>query len=115
MYVVKRHLITFLVVLLLLPAVPRTYTHITRTHLHTQLFQVWTPGDLFRSYFNLTYRLGARVHSDSWGSELTAYDGMSASLDRFTFTYQDFVSVFAAGGYRWRYMDGYGCGQRWGS
>ncbi|GIL86597.1 hypothetical protein Vretimale_11512 [Volvox reticuliferus] len=60
---------------------------------------VWTPGDLYRSYFNLTYRIGARVHSDSWGSELTAYDSMSVSLDRFTFNNQDFVSVFAAGNY----------------
>ncbi|GLI67662.1 hypothetical protein VaNZ11_011914 [Volvox africanus] len=60
---------------------------------------VWTPGDLYRSYFNLTYRMGARVHSDSWGSELTAYDSMSVSLDRFTFYNQDFVSVFAAGNY----------------
>ncbi|GIL57145.1 hypothetical protein Vafri_12444 [Volvox africanus] len=60
---------------------------------------VWTPGDLYRSYFNLTYRMGARVHSDSWGSELTAYDSMSVSLDRFTFINQDFVSVFAAGNY----------------
>ncbi len=63
--------------------------------------QVWTPGDLYRSYFNLTYKYGARIHSDSWGSELTAYDSMSASLDRFTYYNQDFVSIFAAGGSKW--------------
>ncbi|GFR44316.1 hypothetical protein Agub_g5528, partial [Astrephomene gubernaculifera] len=60
---------------------------------------VWTPGDLAKSYFNLTYSVGARVHSDSWGSELTAYDSMAAALDRFTWDNPDFVSVFAAGNY----------------
>eukprot|EP00198_Chlamydomonas_reinhardtii_P014307 XP_001703644.1 predicted protein [Chlamydomonas reinhardtii] len=61
--------------------------------------QVWTPGDLGRSYFNLTYRVGARVHSDSWGSDLTAYDSMAAALDRFTWNNPDFLSIFAAGNY----------------
>ncbi|KAG2498668.1 hypothetical protein HYH03_003413 [Edaphochlamys debaryana] len=60
---------------------------------------VWTPGDLARSYFNLTYSVGARVHSDSWGSDLTAYDSMASALDRFTWANQDFLSVFAAGNY----------------
>ena len=60
---------------------------------------MWTPGDLGRSYFNLTYRVGARVHSDSWGSDLTAYDSMAAALDRFTWNNPDFLSIFAAGRY----------------
>ncbi|KAG2492715.1 hypothetical protein HYH03_009128 [Edaphochlamys debaryana] len=62
-------------------------------------FEVWTPGDLARSYFNVTYMEGARVHSDAWGSDLTVYDSMSASLDRFAWTHQDFLSVTAAGNF----------------
>lgn len=58
---------------------------------------MYTSGDLARNYFNLTYNYGARIHSDSWGSEVTSYDSMASSLDRFTWSNQDFVSVFAAG------------------
>ena len=56
---------------------------------------VWTPGDLGNSYFQRTFSMGARVHSDSWGSDLTVYDSMAASADRFMWLHQDFVSVFA--------------------
>lgn len=37
------------------------------------------------------------MHSDSWGSEVTVYDGLAASLDRFTWNNKDFLPVVAAG------------------
>lgn len=43
------------------------------------------------------YDVGARVHSDSWGSENTVYDLLAASLDRFTWNNKDFLPVVAAG------------------
>jgi len=60
---------------------------------------VWTPGNLARSYFPRTYAAGARVHSDSWGSDVAVYDGLAASVDRFAWDNPDFLPVFAAGNY----------------
>ena len=57
------------------------------------------PDDLGDGYFSRTYAQGARVHSDSWGSNLVFYDGAAASLDRWTHEHDDFVSVIAAGNY----------------
>lgn len=85
---------------------------------------IFTPEDLATSYFPYAYDVGARVHSDSWGSAATSYDYMAAQVDLFTWQNQvhsahgvpiapgfclaaphgsgaalsqDFVSVFAAG------------------
>jgi hypothetical protein len=44
-------------------------------------------------------RHGARVHSDSWGSDSTAYDYLAYSVDMYTWRNQDFLSVFAAGNF----------------
>jgi subtilisin family serine protease len=60
---------------------------------------VSAPDDLGEGYFSRTYAQGARVHSDSWGSNLVFYDGAAASLDRWTHEHDDFVSVVAAGNY----------------
>ena len=40
---------------------------------------------------------GARVHSDSWGSDSTAYDDMAADFDRFAWLKPTFLPVVAAG------------------
>ena len=42
-------------------------------------------------------RSGARVHSDSWGSDATAYDDMAADFDRFAWLKPTFLPVVAAG------------------
>lgn len=60
---------------------------------------VWTPGDLSNNYFDFSFRHDARIHSDSWGSDSTAYDFLAYSVDMYTWRNQDFVSVFAAGNF----------------
>jgi subtilisin family serine protease len=40
---------------------------------------------------------GATVHTNSWGSQSTAYDGMSQQVDEYMFQNQDFLVLFAAG------------------
>ncbi|KAK9815878.1 hypothetical protein WJX72_011193 [[Myrmecia] bisecta] len=58
---------------------------------------IYTPQDLSSEYFPYTYKAGARVHSDSWGSSNTDYDFMASEIDLYTWDHQDFTSVFAAG------------------
>ena len=40
---------------------------------------------------------GARIHSDSWGTDSSAYDALAYDVDLFAYVYQDFLPVFAAG------------------
>ena len=40
---------------------------------------------------------GARVHSDSWGTDATAYDDMAWDFDAFTHANPDFLPLIAAG------------------
>lgn len=46
------------------------------------------PQDLSAHYFPLTYGVGARVHSDSWGSASLDYDYMASQVDLFTWENQ---------------------------
>ena len=46
------------------------------------------PQDLSEHYFPLTYGVGARVHSDSWGSASLDYDYMASQVDLFTWENQ---------------------------
>ena len=64
---------------------------------HTE--SIFTPRELASYYYPLTYRRGARVHSDSWGSESPAYDHLAQEVDKFVWEHQDFLPVFAAGNY----------------
>lgn len=59
--------------------------------------QVWTPSNLAVGYYPFTYAAGARVHSDSWGSAMTVYDSLAASVDLYTWQHPDFLPIFAAG------------------
>lgn len=54
------------------------------------------PNDLTAAY-TASYGLGARVHSNSWGSTSNAYDGFCVDIDDFMFANPDFLVVFAAG------------------
>lgn len=55
------------------------------------------PNDL-TALFGQAYRAGARIHSDSWGSESQgAYDSTSADVDRFVWNNPDMAIVIAAG------------------
>ena len=50
-------------------------------------------------YFPVTYEAGARVHSDSWGSNAVHYDADAMAVDAFSHKHQDFLSVFSAGNF----------------
>ncbi len=51
---------------------------------------IYTPQDLSEQYYPFTYRVGTRVHSDSWGSGAAAqdYDFMASEVDLFTWENQ---------------------------
>jgi len=49
---------------------------------------IFTPEDLASKYFNYAYEVGARVHSDSWGTNATSYDYMAAQVDLFSWDNQ---------------------------
>lgn len=57
---------------------------------------VSVPSDLFGA-FTASYGLGARVHTNSWGSSSNSYDAMSVDVDRAMWEHKDFLIVFAAG------------------
>lgn len=63
------------------------------------LRSIYTPRELSRFYYPNTYSKGARIHSDSWGSDSPVYDGLSAEVDKFSWDHKDFLPVFAAGNY----------------
>lgn len=47
-----------------------------------------TPEDLATQYYNYAYTVGARVHSDSWGTTSTSYDYMATQVDLFSWQNQ---------------------------
>ena len=55
------------------------------------------PNDLATSFFPLAYGVGAKIHTNSWGSNTATYTASSRSLDRFMFDNQDFLVLVAAG------------------
>lgn len=54
------------------------------------------PSDLGR-LFQRAHAAGARIHSDSWGAETSAYDAIARSLDRFVANHPDFLVLVANG------------------
>ncbi len=50
-------------------------------------------GELFRA----PYDAGARIHTNSWGANINAYDTLSWSTDRFMWEHKDFLVLFANG------------------
>lgn len=53
-------------------------------------------GDL-NDMFLQAYSAGARIHSDSWGTESSNYDSTAMDMDEFTYRYEDFLFVIAMG------------------
>ncbi len=53
-------------------------------------------GDL-SEMFRQAYDAGARIHSDSWGTTESVYDGTAMDMDEFMFRNQDFLFVVAMG------------------
>ena len=60
---------------------------------------VLTPRELSRFYYPKTYEHGARIHSDSWGSDSPTYDILAEEVDKFSWANPYFLPVFAAGNY----------------
>ncbi|MHB9145966.1 MAG: S8 family serine peptidase [Symbiobacteriia bacterium] len=55
------------------------------------------PGDL-NTLFGQAYQAGARIHSDSWGSDASgAYDDASSQVDQFIWNHPDMSILIAAG------------------
>jgi hypothetical protein len=50
-------------------------------------------------FFAFAYDRGARVHSDSWGGDLSTYDTLAREVDDFCWRRRDFLPVFAAGNF----------------
>jgi subtilisin family serine protease len=57
---------------------------------------VSVPASLYGA-FVASHELGARVHTNSWGSTSNTYDAMSVDVDRAMWDNKDFLIVFAAG------------------
>jgi hypothetical protein len=55
------------------------------------------PSPIGDNVFQPAYTAGARIHSNSWGGPLNAYDDDSFSVDSFQYTHPDFLAIFAAG------------------
>lgn len=56
------------------------------------------PVPLDTAYYPWSYAVGARVHSDSWGSSSDgSYSSLSQDIDAFCWYHRDFLPVFAAG------------------
>jgi hypothetical protein len=61
-----------------------------------QTGQVAVPTSLTQAYTD-AYGLGARIHSNSWGSTENSYSSYCVDVDNFMWTHPDFLVVFAAG------------------
>jgi subtilisin family serine protease len=73
-------------------------TPLGRQQLGSDPFQLaGLPNDITR-LFDQAYQAGARIHSDSWGSDDAGdYAASSRQLDQFVWKYQDLCIVVAAG------------------
>ena len=60
--------------------------------------QLHLPDDL-SLYYGAAYRLGARIHSDSWGGSTPSYDALAQETDAFCWEHDSFLPVFAAGNF----------------
>ena len=60
--------------------------------------QLHLPDDL-SLYYSAAYRLGARIHSDSWGGSTPSYDALAQETDAFCWEHDSFLPVFAAGNF----------------
>lgn len=61
-----------------------------------------TPTNVDTDMFELMYVYGARVFSNSWGSEDNTYSGTSVAVDQFMYTYPDAIAFF--GNYSFGYL-----------
>jgi subtilisin family serine protease len=55
------------------------------------------PYNIQRDYLNWAYAAGARIHSNSWGSDSNSYSQEAVFMDSMTYTQKDFLILVAAG------------------
>jgi hypothetical protein len=55
------------------------------------------PGDLYDDFLGMAYDVGARLHTNSWGTDINAYDSTARDMDRYSYDHQDFLVLVAAG------------------
>jgi hypothetical protein len=55
------------------------------------------PGDVYNNFLGVAYDAGARIHTNSWGSETNSYTTTSRDFDRYSYDHQDFLVLVAAG------------------
>lgn len=60
--------------------------------------EVDAPANLY-GYVEAAYNLGARLHTNSWGTDGNTYSDHSSQIDRFTWDHPDMLFLFAAGNY----------------
>jgi hypothetical protein len=60
--------------------------------------RLFLPASLSQ-FYGFAYSRGARVHSDSWGGDVTTYDVLSRESDEMCWAHRDFLPVFAAGNF----------------
>ena len=60
--------------------------------------RLFLPSSL-SEYFEFSFYKGARIHSDSWGGDSSAYDVLAAEVDDFAWRHRDFLPVFASGNF----------------
>lgn len=58
---------------------------------------LWLPEEPWEEYYLDSYaNKGARISSNSWG-DMTGYDDWANEIDDFTYSYPDYLFVFAGG------------------
>jgi hypothetical protein len=55
------------------------------------------PGDLGEQLLHWAFVSGARIHSDSWGSDTAEYTSDSQDMDEYMWQHKDFLVLVAAG------------------
>lgn len=55
------------------------------------------PSDLNRDYFPFSYKIGARIHTNSWGDDSDDYNTETNQIDTFIYNNKDMLVLFAAG------------------
>eukprot|EP00191_Tetraselmis_sp_GSL018_P024176 CAMPEP_0177623490 /NCGR_PEP_ID=MMETSP0419_2-20121207/28931_1 /TAXON_ID=582737 /ORGANISM="Tetraselmis sp., Strain GSL018" /LENGTH=1602 /DNA_ID=CAMNT_0019124047 /DNA_START=163 /DNA_END=4968 /DNA_ORIENTATION=- len=60
---------------------------------------IGVPGNLRRDYFPYGWDAGARIFSESWGSDSTAYDALAKGVDQMAWEEPQFLAVIAAGNF----------------
>jgi hypothetical protein len=55
------------------------------------------PNDMAKSFFPPSYDVGARIHTNSWGSNTATYTSTARGCDVFQWDNQDFLVLVAAG------------------